>query len=96
MHEPTPPPESSPEISIVMPCLNEAETLERCIVKARGFLEGSGIDGEIVIADNGSTDGSPEIAERCGARVVHVAAKGYGSALRGGSTMLASRAVSLR
>jgi glycosyltransferase involved in cell wall biosynthesis len=72
------------ELSIVMPCLNEAETLATCIDKAVGYLERSGIIGEVVIADNGSTDGSQEIAERHGARVVPVAAKGYGSALIGG------------
>jgi glycosyltransferase involved in cell wall biosynthesis len=67
-----------------MPCLNEAETLARCIEKAKAFLEEQGIRGEIVVADNGSTDGSPEIALQCGARVVNVAAQGYGNALRGG------------
>jgi hypothetical protein len=72
------------ELSIVMPCLNEAETLETCIRKAAGYLERSGVVGEIVIADNGSTDGSQAIAESLGARVVPVAAKGYGSALMGG------------
>ncbi|MFN7829506.1 MAG: glycosyltransferase family 2 protein [Acidobacteriota bacterium] len=72
------------ELSIIMPCLNEAETLAICINKARGFLERAGISGEVVIADNGSTDGSPEIARANGARVVAVAEKGYGSALRGG------------
>ncbi|MRT18044.1 glycosyltransferase family 2 protein [Vitellibacter sp. q18] len=72
------------ELSIVMPCLNEAETLATCIKKARGFLEAENVSGEIVIADNGSTDGSQQIAEGLGAKVVPVAAKGYGSALRGG------------
>jgi glycosyltransferase involved in cell wall biosynthesis len=72
------------ELTILMPCLNEAETLEVCIAKALGFLERSGIDGEVVIADNGSTDGSQELAERAGARVVPVAEKGYGNALLGG------------
>ncbi|MBC7807867.1 MAG: glycosyltransferase family 2 protein [Akkermansiaceae bacterium] len=67
-----------------MPCLNEAETLDVCIRKARGFLESHGIAGEVLIADNGSTDGSQEIAERAGARVVPVAEKGYGAALLGG------------
>lgn len=71
-------------ISIVMPCLNEAETLATCIRKAAGALRAEGIEGEIVIADNGSTDGSREIAEREGARVVRVAEAGYGNALRGG------------
>jgi glycosyltransferase involved in cell wall biosynthesis len=72
------------ELSIVMPCLNEAETLEICIRKAQSYLTRSGVAGEIVIADNGSTDGSQEIATRNGARVVDIAAKGYGSALMGG------------
>lgn len=72
------------ELSIVMPCLNEAETLEVCIAKARGFLSENGIDGEVIIADNGSTDGSQGLATRCGARVVDIPAKGYGSALLGG------------
>ena len=67
-----------------MPCLNEAETLARCIEKARAGIEKAGVQGEVLIADNGSTDGSQEIATRCGARVVPVTAKGYGSALRGG------------
>jgi glycosyltransferase involved in cell wall biosynthesis len=69
------------ELSIVMPCLNEAETLETCIRKAHGFLERAGVDGEIVIGDNGSTDGSQEIARRNGARVVDVPVRGYGAAL---------------
>lgn len=67
-----------------MPCLNEAETLEICIKKAFQGLKNSNITGEVVIADNGSTDGSIEIALKNGARVVHVKEKGYGSALRGG------------
>jgi len=71
------------ELSIVMPCLNEAETLERCIVKAKAYLESSRIAGEIVIGDNGSTDGSQEIARRAGARVVDVPERGYGAALMG-------------
>ncbi|MCT2586685.1 glycosyltransferase family 2 protein [Actinophytocola gossypii] len=72
------------ELSIVMPCLNEAETLATCIEKAQGYLDRSGVVGEVVIADNGSTDGSQEIARKLGARVVNVTAKGYGSALMGG------------
>jgi hypothetical protein len=72
------------DLTILMPCLNEAETLERCIVKARASLDRLGVPGEVLIADNGSTDGSQAIAERCGARVVPVKEKGYGSALRGG------------
>ena len=72
------------ELSIVMPCLNEAETLAVCIDKAQGYLERSGVVGEVIIADNGSTDGSQDIARAHGARVVDVPAKGYGSALMGG------------
>jgi glycosyltransferase involved in cell wall biosynthesis len=75
---------SSVELTILMPCLNEAETLGRCIEKARTGLERSGVNGEILVADNGSTDGSQEIAQKLGARVVPVPARGYGSALRGG------------
>lgn len=76
--------ESGTELSILMPCLNEAETLATCIIKAQKALDDLNISGEIIIADNGSTDGSPEIATTLGARVVHVAEKGYGSALLGG------------
>ncbi|HET6882213.1 MAG TPA: glycosyltransferase family 2 protein [Pirellulales bacterium] len=72
------------EVSIVMPCLNEAETLERCIRKAQRAIVHHNLRAEIIIADNGSTDGSQQIAERLGARVVAVKEKGYGSALRGG------------
>src|SRR5215213_1985872 len=73
-----------PELSVVMPCLNEADTLATCIRKARRAMAEHGVDGEIVIADNGSTDGSQDIAASLAARVVHVAEKGYGNALRGG------------
>jgi glycosyltransferase involved in cell wall biosynthesis len=72
------------ELTILMPCLNEAETIETCIRKAKGYLERSGINGEVVIADNGSTDGSQAMAEALGARVVHVPVKGYGAALGAG------------
>jgi hypothetical protein len=72
------------ELTILMPCLNEAETLETCIRKARGYLEASGIKGEVLIADNGSTDGSQAIAEALGAVVVPVAQRGYGAALIAG------------
>lgn len=72
------------ELTILMPCLNEAETLATCIEKANGYLERSGVVGEVLIADNGSTDGSQEIATALGARVVDVAEKGYGNALMGG------------
>lgn len=72
------------ELSVVMPCLNEADTLATCIEKAQRALSTSNIAGEIIVADNGSSDGSPAIASRLGARVVHVSAKGYGNALMGG------------
>ena len=72
------------ELTILMPCLNEAETIARCIEKAKLGLQRSSVRGEILVADNGSTDGSQAIAEKLGARVVSVKEKGYGSALRGG------------
>jgi glycosyltransferase involved in cell wall biosynthesis len=72
------------ELTILMPCLNEAETLALCVQKARGFLERTGIVGEVLIADNGSSDGSQLIAEENGARVVAIAERGYGAALIGG------------
>lgn len=72
------------ELSIVMPCLNESETLESCIGKAMSFFARARISGEVVVADNGSTDGSQEIASKAGARVAPVAEKGYGNALWGG------------
>ena len=72
------------ELSIVMPCLNEAETIGVCVEKAKGFLERRKIDGEVLVADNGSTDDSPAIAESLGARVIKVLERGYGSALLGG------------
>lgn len=74
----------SVKISIVMPCLNEQETLAKCIEKALVFFEKSGLQGEIIIADNGSIDGSQEIAKTFGANVINVFEKGYGSALQGG------------
>jgi hypothetical protein len=72
------------ELTILMPCLNEADTIGTCIEKATSFLARSNIHGEILVADNGSTDGSVQIAEGLGARVVHVAFRGYGAALRHG------------
>lgn len=74
----------SVEVSVVMPCLNEAETLATCIGKAQASLKQLNVCGEIVIADNGSTDGSQEIAKSMGARVIEISAKGYGNALMGG------------
>jgi glycosyltransferase involved in cell wall biosynthesis len=79
------------ELTILMPCLNEAETLAICIGKAKAYLDRSGVVGEIVIADNGSTDGSQEIALKLGARVVPVSQKGYGAALLGGITQAHGR-----
>lgn len=72
------------EVSIVMPCLNEARTVGACVRKALAYLEAHNVQGEVIVADNGSTDGSREIASGLGARVVRVAAKGYGNALRAG------------
>jgi glycosyltransferase involved in cell wall biosynthesis len=79
------------ELSIVMPCLNEAETLESCIRKAQSYLLRSGVSGEIVIGDNGSTDGSQEIAARLGVRVIHIPIRGYGAALYGAITAAQGR-----
>ena len=72
------------ELTVVMPCLNEAETLEVCIQKALASMEEMGVVGEVLIADNGSTDGSQDLARRSGARVVDVPTRGYGAALQGG------------
>jgi glycosyltransferase involved in cell wall biosynthesis len=72
------------QVSVVMPCLNEARTVGTCVDKARRELERLGVLGEVIVADNGSTDGSVDIATRHGARVVHVDRKGYGAALQGG------------
>ncbi len=72
------------ELTILMPCLNEAETLAACIREAQDYLARSGVAGEVVVADNGSTDGSQAIAESLGARVVPIPERGYGAALRGG------------
>jgi glycosyltransferase involved in cell wall biosynthesis len=72
------------EFSIIIPCLNEAETLAVCVQKARGFLERAGINGEVIVADNGSTDGSQAIAVDNGAQLIPVPERGYGAALLGG------------
>jgi len=88
-----PPPRAEPagasdrarlELSIVMPCLNEAGTVAECVRKARAFLADSGVAGEVIVADNGSADGSAELAAQAGARVIRVPVKGYGSALQAG------------
>src|SRR5262245_51384212 len=73
-----------PEVSVVMPCLNEADTLQVCVEKAQRAFAAHQIAGEIIVADNGSTDGSQAIALRLGARLVGVEARGYGHALMGG------------
>jgi glycosyltransferase involved in cell wall biosynthesis len=79
--------ESSPlELSILMPCLNEAETIETCVLKAQSFLVRNAVSGEVLVADNGSTDGSVMLAEKLGARVIHVTLRGYGAALIGGTS----------
>jgi glycosyltransferase involved in cell wall biosynthesis len=77
-------PASNLELSVVMPCLDEADTLETCIEKALRAMREHGVEGEVIVADNGSRDDSVAIAERAGARVVHVSDRGYGSALMGG------------
>jgi glycosyltransferase involved in cell wall biosynthesis len=71
-------------VSVVIPCLNEAETIEECVTSARAVLSASGIRGEVIVADNGSTDGSAELAAAAGARVVHQPERGYGSAYLAG------------
>jgi len=76
--------DAGPELTVVMPCLNEADTLGVCLDKAFRAMREAGIDGEVVVADNGSTDGSQQIAADRGARVEHVPERGYGSALMGG------------
>jgi glycosyltransferase involved in cell wall biosynthesis len=81
------------ELTILMPCLNEVRTLAACIGKARGFLARTGITGEVLVADNGSTDGSQELARSHGARVIDVLEKGYGSALIAGARAARGRYV---
>src|SRR5438105_398087 len=76
--------DAEPFISIVMPCLNEKKTVVTCVTKALGWLERSGYDGEVVVVDNGSTDGSDAIARAAGARVEYESRRGYGAALRRG------------
>lgn len=72
------------ELTVLMPCLDEAATIEACVRAAQGYLSESGLRGEVLVADNGSTDGSPHIAQAAGARVAHVAERGYGAALMAG------------
>jgi glycosyltransferase involved in cell wall biosynthesis len=76
-------PNNTIELSVVMPCLNEAETIETCIRKALAWMEANQVIGEVVIGDNGSTDGSQKMATDLGARVINIPRKGYGSALMG-------------
>src|SRR5712664_2796186 len=78
------PTEAGVDVSVVIPCLNEANSIGICVEKAVGAFRAAGLRGEVVVADNGSTDGSIEIAGKLGARVVRVQARGYGSALRAG------------
>ena len=78
------PPSGTPRVSVVMPCLNEAETVSRCVAEALLSFARAGLEGEVVVADNGSTDGSQALAEAAGARVVAVREPGYGAALGGG------------
>jgi glycosyltransferase involved in cell wall biosynthesis len=80
-------------LTILMPCLDEARTLPSCIRKAQAFLACAGLEGEILVADNGSSDDSREIAQLLGARVIAVAARGYGNALRAGIEMASGKYV---
>jgi glycosyltransferase involved in cell wall biosynthesis len=82
-----------PEVSVVMPCLDEADTVAGCVRKALGALEAGGIAGEVIVADNGSSDGSAELARQAGARVVDVPRRGYGSALMAGIAAARGRLV---
>ena len=75
---------NAPELSFVLPCLNEEQTLEVCVNKCRQSGKDNDIEIEVVVADNGSTDGSVALAEKLGCRVIHVERKGYGSALISG------------
>ena len=72
------------DVSVVIPCLNEANSLGICVEKAQKALQDAGLRGEVVVGDNGSTDGSIEIAEKLGARVIRVPQRGYGAALKAG------------
>ncbi|HEX4061870.1 MAG TPA: glycosyltransferase family 2 protein [Streptosporangiaceae bacterium] len=81
------------ELTVLMPCLNEAETVATCVRKAATFLDAHGVDGEVLIADNGSTDGSQDLARAAGARVVSIREPGYGNALMGGIRAASGRFV---
>src|ERR1700688_2650708 len=72
------------DVSVVIPCLNEVKSISFCVEKALKSFQAAGLRGEVLVADNGSTDGSIEIAEKLGARVVRVEQRGYGAALRAG------------
>jgi hypothetical protein len=85
--------EKTVELSIVMPCLDEAETVGECVKEALAFLTSSGVNGEVLVADNRSTDGSPEVAAAAGARVVTVGERGYGAALLGGISAARGRLI---
>ena len=91
----TPQAEPEVELSIVMPCLNEAETLAVCVKKAKAFIAEHGLVGEVIVADNGSTDGSQQIANALGARIVHVPDRGYGAAILGGIAAAKGRYVAM-
>jgi len=91
--QPAPAPSPQVEVTVVIPCLNEADTLESCIDKAERALATHGLAGEIIVADNGSTDGSQEIALRRGARLLTVAERGYGAALDAGISAAQSELV---
>ena len=71
---------TAPEVSVVLPCLNEALTVGACVKQALKALAASGLRGEVIVSDNGSSDGSPELAKKAGARIVHEPRRGYGSA----------------
>ena len=91
--DPSEVPGGTPELSVVMPCLDEAETLGGCIEKVQNVFRDHRIDGEIIVADNGSTDGSSAIARRMGARWISIKEKGYGNALRHGIELSRGRYV---
>src|SRR4051794_8794481 len=77
-------PARPPLVSVVIPCLNEAETIAECVTRARDALQSNNLHGEVIVADNGSSDGSPDLAAQAGARVVHEPRRGYGSAYLAG------------